>query len=314
MKIIGIPVGLRDSLTTESALRQQTESKISDLLKEKGFASVRTPILEYYDAFLQAGSPIPQEVMLRVDERNGKICVLRPDSTIPIARIAATKLVKEPRPLKLCYIQPVFRSLASARSKEISQAGVEYIGAGSNADAEVLQLMETIASAFGLSYHIELSHTGLIKSLIHNLGLDKEELLHLIEARSFASLSDLLKESPNTVFADALKELITFSGNISEALTALKKLPLPEEGKRAVAELEELSALLPMDNIIIDGGLSCDLEYYSGLIFKLYALGAPKEIISGGRYDGLLARFGNDEPAIGFCIDLDELMSLGAVL
>jgi ATP phosphoribosyltransferase regulatory subunit len=49
-------------------------------------------------------------------------------------------------------------------------------------------------------------------------------------------------------------------------------------------------------------------EYYTGIVFKGYTYGTGDEVVTGGRYDNLLMQFGKDFAAIGFAINLDQLM------
>ena len=49
-------------------------------------------------------------------------------------------------------------------------------------------------------------------------------------------------------------------------------------------------------------------EYYTGIIFQAYTYGTGEPIAKGGRYDNLMAHFGKPEPAVGFCITMDQLM------
>jgi ATP phosphoribosyltransferase regulatory subunit HisZ len=52
------------------------------------------------------------------------------------------------------------------------------------------------------------------------------------------------------------------------------------------------------------------LDYYTGLVFKIYVEGAGGRVGGGGRYDELTASFGRREPAIGFVLDLDTLTDI----
>jgi ATP phosphoribosyltransferase regulatory subunit len=55
----------------------------------------------------------------------------------------------------------------------------------------------------------------------------------------------------------------------------------------------------------VDLGEIRGLGYYTGITFAGYAPGAGSSVANGGRYDGLLARFGRPGPAIGFSFDLE---------
>ena len=51
-----------------------------------------------------------------------------------------------------------------------------------------------------------------------------------------------------------------------------------------------------------------DKHYYTGIIFRGYFEGVGVTVLSGGRYDNLIARFGRDIPAVGFSIKIDSLL------
>jgi ATP phosphoribosyltransferase regulatory subunit len=60
--------------------------------------------------------------------------------------------------------------------------------------------------------------------------------------------------------------------------------------------------------MIVDAGMTGNMKYYTGLIFKAYVKEAGSAVISGGRYDGLLGELGADCPAAGFAIDVDGML------
>ena len=89
---INTPEGTRDRLFSECLERRQVQGALVALFRRRGYTEVITPEVEFYDLFVQSGNPIPQESMLKIVDRSGKIMVMRPDCTAPIARVAATKL------------------------------------------------------------------------------------------------------------------------------------------------------------------------------------------------------------------------------
>ena len=90
--IINTPEGTRDRLFSECTDRREVQNALTDLFAGKGYAEISTPEVEFYDLFVQSGNPLPQESFLKIVDRSGKIMVMRPDCTTPIARVAATKL------------------------------------------------------------------------------------------------------------------------------------------------------------------------------------------------------------------------------
>ena len=86
-------------------------------------------------------SAISQECMYKMTDKRGRLVVMRPDSTIPIARVTATHLQNQPKPFRFYYTQHIYRNTPglTGRGDEIMQSGIELIGAsGKRADLEVI--------------------------------------------------------------------------------------------------------------------------------------------------------------------------------
>ena len=118
--------------------------------------------------------------MLKIIVRSGKIMVMRPDCTTPIARVAATKLRSLPLPHRLYYDQTVYRSnpAHNGGSREIPQCGVELIGAaGMKADLEMVATAVDALRVCGASrFHVELGHAGFFRTLARQMEMPGEEL------------------------------------------------------------------------------------------------------------------------------------------
>ena len=84
------PEGTRDLLFEECLTYRNIEKLLAGVFQSRGFHEVITPGLEYYDVFSQGESSIPQEFMFKVTDNKGRLMVVRPDSTLPIARLTAT--------------------------------------------------------------------------------------------------------------------------------------------------------------------------------------------------------------------------------
>ena len=107
---IKTPIGTRDRLFDECRARRSVEDALRGLFLRRGFSEVSSPSFEYYDACLAPENPLPQEMLYKMSECTGKLLVLRPDMTTPIARIAATKLPEQMLPARLCYVEKVYRA------------------------------------------------------------------------------------------------------------------------------------------------------------------------------------------------------------
>lgn len=311
---INTPEGTRDRLFSECLERRRVQSALVELFRRRGYTEVITPEVEFYDLFVQSGNPIPQEAMLKIIDRSGRIMVMRPDCTAPIARVAATKLKHLPLPQRLYYDQTVFRDrLAHAGgSREMAQCGVEMIGAvGEKADLEMVALAVDALRACGLEqFHIELGHAGFYRALAGRMrmpGEEQERLRAAIEGKNFALLNDLLEPYRDGDAYAALRRLPYLFGG-PEVLDEAEKLAGPCESLDYLRRLYgELAAAGCGDCVRFDLGLVHQLDYYTGVVFRGYAQGAGAPVLSGGRYDGLMEQFGRKAEATGFAVDVDAV-------
>ena len=161
---IRAPEGVRDRLFAECAERRRLENAMIELFASRGYREVATPGLEYYNLFARTGHPLPEESLYKLTDREGRLLVLRPDLTMPIARIAATRLAGEELPLRLCTVQSVYRMRSSytGRPGEWRQGGIELIGAsGLDADLEVVTLAADCLRTLGIGdFRLEIGHAG----------------------------------------------------------------------------------------------------------------------------------------------------------
>ena len=311
---INTPEGTRDRLFAECRDRRRVQSALTAQFRRRGYAEVSTPEVEFYDLFLQSGNPMPQEAMLKLIDRSGKIMVMRPDCTAPIARVAATKLQAMPLPQRLYYDQTVFRSGAEHRggSSEIAQCGVELIGAaGGKADLEMVALaVDALRSCGAARFHVELGHAGFFRALAARMDMDGEtveQMRQLIEGKNFAALNDLLEPYQGRSAYAALKRLSRLFGGV-EVLDEAEALAGEHETLEYLRSLwTELEAAGYGNYLRFDLGLVHQIDYYTGVVFRGYVEGAGNAVLSGGRYDGLAAAFGRSAPATGFAIDVDAV-------
>ena len=173
------PEGLKDMLYEECTAKAEIERVITDLFTMRGYSRAITPTVEYYDLFDDDMLGIPQEQMYKLTSVSGRIMALRPDMTIPIARLVSTRLKDVPAPIRLYYTENIFKvnMNGSGHENEITQSGIELIGAkGLAADLEVLDMAVKVFEKCGISdYAIELGHTGFFVSLVRGLGVDDEK-------------------------------------------------------------------------------------------------------------------------------------------
>lgn len=166
------PEGTKDYLFHDCAARRQVTQTLSTLFSLRGYQEVMTPTLEYYDMFSSGASGIPQEMLYKTTDLRGRLLCMRPDSTMPIARLVGARLKDAVTPIRLFYSQNVFRvsPVMSGRNDEIMQSGIELIGAaGKRADLEVIVTAIEAIEAFGIhNYRIELAMPDFLRRLQQN--------------------------------------------------------------------------------------------------------------------------------------------------
>ncbi len=312
--IINTPEGTRDRLFAECQERRQVQARLTRLFRQRGFLEVSTPDTEFYDLFALSGSAIPQERMLKVGDLSGKICVMRPDSTTPIARVAATKLKAVALPQRLYYDQTVYRAnpAHNGGSREIPQCGVELIGAkGKKADLEIIvTAIDALRSCGAPKFHVELGHAGYFRELAGRLELGEEkveEMRALIEGKNFAALTDFLAPYAGNPASAALARLSRLFGG-AEVLGQAERLAGKTPAVDYLSDLyDELSAAGYGQYIRFDLGMVHQIDYYTGVVFRGYVEGAGDAVLSGGRYDNLVGVFGREAQATGFAVYVDAV-------
>ena len=311
------PEGTRDLLFEDCAAVRAVETRLQNSFKAKGYSEVITPGLEFYDVFNMKSRYFPQESMYKLVDNKLRLMVVRPDSTMPIARMTATRLREQELPIRLCYSQSVYRSKPSmrGRSDEIRQTGIELIGSASKrAELEILSnALEVLSSFQTEGFRLELGHIGFFKAMIEKLDCDSdtaENIRSLIEVKNYPALNDLLDTVGDSEAARALKQLPRLFGG-EEVFEEAAKLYSDPQADAVLAELKETyeraNALGYKGMITIDLGLVNRMDYYTGNVIKGYIEGCGDAVLSGGRYDKLLSEFGYDVPAAGFAVNVDAV-------
>ena len=310
------PEGTRDLLFDECVAKRIIEDRIRKLFTDYGYSEVVTPGLEFYDVFNGKVRYFPQETMYKLVDGKNRMMVLRPDSTMPIARLVATRLREEPLPLKLFYNQSIFmvNPKNSGRDDEFSQSGIEILGGSSRAaDFEALVLAAQTLSACdddnSDGFILEIGESGIFRLLIAELNVDEDEsekIQALIETKNYPALNDALADYSGAA-ADALRALPTLFGN-EEVFAQAERYMITSELKEKLNSLHEIYSALSsagISEVKVDLGLVHKKNYYTGIIFRGYVEGYGLPVLSGGRYDTLIGDFGRSVPAVGFAVNVE---------
>lgn len=311
------PEGTRDLLFEDCLARKDVESRLEGLFKGFGYSEVVTPGIEFYDVFSSSARGFRQESLYKLTDSKGRLIAMRPDSTLPIARLVATRLKESKLPLRLFYNQSLYEnnSLLKGRSDEMVQAGVELIGSASvkRGDYEVLCLGVSSLKEFDDNFRLEIGHIGYFKALIDKLGVDKlveEEIRMLISAKNYPALNDLLDTIGDNQVIKTLKQLPRLFGGV-EVFDKAAELFTDDKIDGILVNLREvynrLSSLGYEGKISVDLGIVSHIDYYTGIVFKGYISGVGSAVLKGGRYDKLIGEFGRDVNAVGFGVNVDAV-------
>jgi ATP phosphoribosyltransferase regulatory subunit len=304
-------------LPPEAQRRRRLAQRLLDHFVLNGYELVTPPAFELADVLERGlGALDPRDVLRFVEPESGEVAALRPDVTPQIARLAATRLMEKPPPMRLCYEGTVLRRRQerARRHRQILQAGVELLGVrGPAGDVEIMTLAVGSARAARLSsFVLDLGHADIARALLGELPLDQStQLLQALAHKDGAALAQLARRAgKGQALVDALSELPRLHGDRAvwkEAERLLEKTPAAP-ALFALRDLWDRAAAEGLESFLrVDLGEVRGFAYYTGAIFHLFAEGPGEPIGSGGRYDDLLGRFGAPMPAAGFALDLDNL-------
>ncbi len=306
-----IPSGTRDVLPDEMRELRAMTDRIRAVFDRAGYGEVYTPALEYESTFGRAEDAATRPAYRMFDEQ-GHVLVLRPDMTVPIARLVATRYPHAGSPLRLCYLAHAYRGVRPQRgqSREILQAGVELIGSPApEGTAEALRVLCAALDAAGLqTYRVGLGDASLYPALLEAVGVGGETAERLVGRLGAGDFVGLARDVEALGIARDESDLLLSVAQRRGGAEILSGLSGPvdaaAEGMRAVHALLEPTVA---ERIIFDLGLVRSIGYYTGAVFQVYdpAYGVP--IGSGGRYDELLGRFGRPLPAVGFALNVERV-------
>ena len=294
------------------------EQSILDAFDSWGYDLLSTPCLELLSTVELGVQPDQLQRLFKFSDIDGRVLALVGERTVSVARVAAGQLQAAPRPLRLCYVGPTFTGHPPAGSRrEAHQAGAELIGVHSPvADAEVVAMAISALEACGVAdFQVEVGHIGFFGGLMAHLAEEQRALVH--DALVGRDLVELEQALAGTQMRAAEQELLLRFPALRggrEILDAAASLVDDPASALAIEELAEVHRLLEAHGVAgrvnLDLGAVRDFDYYSGIIFEVFAPGVGAPLAVGGRYDGLLRRFGDDEPATGLVVFLDRVQEL----
>ena len=309
-----LPAGLQDLLPPDAAHEAAILERLVAAFGSFGYARVKPPLMEFEDTLLSgAGRAVAKESFRLMDPVSQRMMALRADITPQVARIAATRLQAEPRPLRLCYGGQVLRVRGGQLrpERQFGQAGAELIGARQEAgDAEVVVLAVSALEAVGVTgLTADLSLPTLVPAVAKGLSVEAEAAEALRQALDRKDAEAVAQLSGDN--GGLFEALLRAAGPADQALAALEALDLPEEGRAEVAKLARVVGHIrreaPEVALTIDPTEHRGFEYHSGISFTFFARDVRGELGRGGRY--LAEGFGAQrETSTGFTLYMDTVL------
>lgn len=282
---------------------EQTVTKCAELYAQYGYRRFTMNKFEDYSLYADNKNFLVDGRLLTFTD-GSRLKALKPDITLSIVKSLAAK---PELPLKAYYNETVYRIKKGDKEfSELHQMGLELIGDGSvYATCEVLGLAKTSLDAIDAQNILDISHMGILTPLIDQAvenGADRTQLIELITHKNADGLAALLGVN------DPLVTLVKSYAPIGQMIPVLQEM-LPEMAAvQELAEISDVLCALELDKgVYLDFSLVHDFGYYNGIIFKGYIKDVPVAVLSGGRYDPLLERFGITTAALGFAIYLDYI-------
>ncbi len=315
--------GMRDFLPEDAEKMRYVERVAEELARLYGYNEVITPIVEYYDLLAAKAGEEIRERMYAFKDLSGRKVALRPEFTASIARLVGTKMMNQPKPIKLFCTGRLYRydEPQYGRYREFWQANYELIGSEKpEADAEILTLTYDLMERLGLrNYYLKIGHMGILRGILSQEGVKERQqnrIMQLIDKKQWNEvLTFTQKLGVSQKCLTTIREVFETRGE--DAFKVLKKAKKNvqdyEDSVKSVENLQEILELTVEGgakfDMYIEAGFARGLEYYTGMIFEPYVPEMDIALGGGGRYDKLIELFGGEPtPAVGVAPGTDRLM------
>lgn len=313
-----LPDHIADVLPSEARHIEELRRSLLDTARGYGYELVMPPLIEHLESLLTGtGESLDLHTFKLVDQLSGRTLGLRADSTPQVARIDA-HLLNRQGVARLSYCGPVVHTRIErpSASREPLQFGAEIYGhAGLEADLEAIELAQACLRSAGLgSLQLDLADVRIIDAVLAPVKLPAAAVgrLHAaLTAKDVAALRELARDLPERVRHDLLA-LPTLFGDAGVIEAARRQLAPSPALHAALDQLDWLARHVQGMAVSIDLADLRGYAYYTGVRFAVFARqasGPATDLVRGGRYDEVGAVFGRKRPAVGFSLDLKELVA-----
>ena len=312
-----LPDHIADVLPSEARHIEELRRQLLDTARGYGYELVMPPLIEHLESLLSGtGEALDLQTFKLVDQLSGRMMGLRADTTPQVARIDA-HLLNRDGVTRLCYCGPVVHTRPDRphATREPLQFGAEIYGhAGLEAETEVLLLALDCLRAAGVGQGaiVDMADARIVRSLFAGVPGDAalfERVQTALTAKDASELRALTRDFP-AASREGLLALVQLYGGASVLDEAARALPATPAVQQALADLKLLASRLGGAEVSFDLADLRGYAYYSGMRFGIYVEGAADALVRGGRYDEVGAVFGRNRPAVGFSLDLRELVGV----
>lgn len=312
-----LPDHIADVLPSEARHIEELRRQLLDTARCYGYELVMPPLLEHLESLLSGtGEALDLQTFKLVDQLSGRTMGLRADTTPQVARIDA-HLLNRRGVARLCYCGPVVHTRPDRphATREPLQFGAEIYGhAGLEADTEVLLLSLDSLHAAGVQgpVIVDLADARIVRALFAGVPVDAAAIARVhaaLAAKDTSTLRELTAHFP-AASREGLLALVQLYGDASVLEEADRVLPASAGVRAALSDLKQLASRLDGARVSFDLADLRGYAYYSGMRFGIYTDGASDALVRGGRYDEVGAVFGRNRPAVGFSLDVRELVGV----
>jgi len=311
-----LPDHIADVLPSEARHIEELRRELLDTARGYGYELVMPPLLEHLESLLTGtGEALDLQTFKLVDQLSGRMMGLRADTTPQVARIDA-HLLNRQGVTRLCYCGPVLHTRPDRphATREPLQFGAEIYGhAGLEADLEALLLaLDCLKATQVNDLTVDMADARIVRSLLAGVPVDAAALGRVhsaLAAKDASELAALTKNFPAAA-REGLLTLVSLYGDEKVLAEAEQKLPTSPVLREALANLKWLAGHLQGGKVSFDLADLRGYAYYSGVRFSVYTPGASDTLVRGGRYDEVGAVFGRNRPAVGFSLDVRELVAV----
>lgn len=313
-----LPDHIADVLPSEARHIEELRRELLDTARGYGYELVMPPLLEHLESLLTGtGEALELQTFKLVDQLSGRSMGLRADTTPQVARIDA-HLLNRQGVTRLCYCGPVLHTRPDRphASREPLQFGAEIYGHGGlEADLESLTLaLDCLRATKVDALTVDMADARIVRALLGGVIAPMrvlEQVHAALAIKDASELKALTRDFP-APGREGLLALVGLYGDAKVLDEAARVLPATPLVQQALEHLRWLGEHVEGASISYDLADLRGYAYYSGVRFGIYTPGASDALVRGGRYDEVGAVFGRNRPAVGFSLDVKELVGVAA--